>query len=42
MKSALLKVYSDIYIAFGNGHVALLGLIDLGAAFDTVDHNVYY
>ena len=40
MESALLKVYSDLNMALGKGYVALLGLLDLSTAFDTVYHNV--
>jgi len=37
-KTAVLKVYSDIWEAADNGQITLLGLFDLSAAFDTVDH----
>ena len=33
-------MYSDLNMNLGKGHVALLGLLDLSAAFDTVDHDV--
>ena len=33
-ESALLMGYSDLNMALGKGHVALLGLLDLSAAFD--------
>ena len=39
-KSAVLKIYSDIIDAIANGKFALLLLIDLTAAFDTVDHEI--
>ena len=39
-KSALLKVYSDLNMALGKGNVALLRLLDLSAAFDSVDHDI--
>lgn len=39
-ESALLRVYSHIYEALDDGNVYLLGLIDLSAAFHTVDHNI--
>ena len=39
-KSALLKVYSYLIMALGKGHIALLGLLDLSAAFDTDDHDI--
>ena len=34
-ESALLKVYSDFCMALSWGHVALLGLLEMSAAFDT-------
>ena len=37
-ESTLLKVYSDLCLALGKGHIILLGLLDLGAISDTVDH----
>ena len=40
MESALLKVYSDLCMALSRGYVALLGLLDMSAAFDTVDFGI--
>jgi hypothetical protein len=37
-ESAVLKVLSDVYAAADNKEVTLLCLLDLSAAFDTVDH----
>ena len=39
-KTAALKVVSDIFNASDAGHVTLLALLDLSAAFDTVDHDI--
>ena len=39
-ESALLKIYSDLCLAIGKGHIALPELHDLSAAFDTVDHEI--
>ena len=36
----LLKVVTDLIEAIDAGDHALLGLLDLSAAFDTVDHDV--
>ena len=36
----LLKVMSDILDAADSGEVSLVGLLDLSAAFDTVDHEI--
>ena len=39
-ESATLRVLSDIYSAIDNGKIALLALLDVSAAFDTVDHDI--
>ena len=39
-ESALVKVLSDILDAADSCQVTLLGLLDLSAAFDTVDHYI--
>jgi len=41
-ETALLKVLSYIYAAVDSQQVVLLGLLDLSAAFDCVDHEFYY
>ena len=39
-ESALLRVMSDIYAAIDTGKVSPLALLDVSAAFDTVDHSI--
>lgn len=39
-ESAVLKVTSDVYAAADRGKVTLLALLDMSAAFDTVDHEI--
>ena len=39
-ETAVLKVLSDVYTAIDQGQVALLALLDVSAAFDTVDHTI--
>jgi len=39
-ETAMLKVPSDAYVAADAGHVTLLSLLDLSAAFVTVDHQI--
>ena len=39
-ESALLKVHNDILLSLDNGSCAILVLLDLSAAFDTIDHGI--
>ena len=39
-ETAVLKLVSDILLAADGAEVTLLGLLDLSAAFDTVDHDI--
>ena len=42
-ETALLRVYNDIVSTIGGGNGATLVLLDLSAAFDTIDHdNLFY
>ena len=39
-ETALLKVHNDINLNIDNGNITALTLLDLSAAFDTIDHNI--
>ena len=39
IETALLTVHNDISVSLDKGHVTALNLLDLSAAFDTIDHN---
>ena len=42
-ETALLRVYNDIVTTVGKGNGSFLVLLDLSAAFDTIDHdNLFY
>ena len=41
-QSATLKVASDVHDAMDAGKVTILALLDVSAAFDTVDHATSY
>ena len=40
-ETPLLKVIGDILLALDSGNLAMLSLLDLSAAFDTVDHHTH-
>lgn len=40
METAVLRVLSDILMALDSGDLAMLTLLDLSAAFDSVDHDI--
>ena len=40
METTLLKVFSDILSALDSGKITVLTLLDLSAAFDTIDHDI--
>ena len=39
-ETALLKITSDILKSIDSGDVSVLALLDLSAAFDTIDHTI--
>ena len=39
-ETALLRVYNDIINGIDQGNICFLNLLDLSAAFDTIDHNI--
>jgi hypothetical protein len=39
-ETATLKIASDVFDAVDSGHITVLALLDLSAAFDTVDHDI--
>ena len=40
--TALLRVYNDSVTTIGRGNGAMLVLLDLSAAFDTIDHDLLF
>ena len=41
-ETALSKVHNDIVTAIDVGHSVILVVLDLSAAFDTVDHRIFF
>lgn len=40
-ETVLLKVFNDIFLKTSQGNVTVLLLLDLTAAFDTIDHHIF-
>ena len=40
-ETALLKIHNDILSSMDDGKVTALTLLDLSAAFDTIDHTIH-
>ena len=41
-ETALIKAQSDVFVAMENQSVTLLAMLDLSAAFDTVNHEILF
>ena len=39
-ETALLKIVNDLLVTFDNNQVSLVSLLDLSAAFDTINHDI--
>ena len=39
-ESALLRVFNDVFLATNSGDCVILVLLDLNAAFDTMEHTI--
>jgi hypothetical protein len=39
-ETLLTKIHNDIMLSLGKGEITMLVLLDLSAAFDTIDHNI--
>jgi hypothetical protein len=39
-ETLLIKIHNDLMTKMGNGEISMLVLLDLSAAFDTIDHNI--
>ena len=41
-ETGLLRVYNDLLLSIDKGEEAVLVLLDFSAAFDTIDHNIFF